>query len=307
MCGFREPGYLWKLPLPFVWGPIGGTQNYPWRFLVKAGLAGAFREFSRSIINTAQLRFSRRVRIAAKRAAAIMAANSTNQRDFRRVHGVTPKLLLEIGVQAVETRELNGEGSGGLNLLWSGELKHHKALHLLIAALAQIPESAPYQLRILGEGPLEGRWKRMARKQRVDHRCRWLGYLPLKEAFQQYAWADVLVFTSLRDTAGTVVLEALSRGVPVVCLDHQGAGDIVTSECGVKIPVTEPEQVADDLAQALTTLAGDPARLDTLSRGAAIRAEEYLWSRQSRRLADVYCRVWEDGVYSGNAARTGES
>ena len=26
MIGFREPGYLWKLPIPFVWGPIGATQ-----------------------------------------------------------------------------------------------------------------------------------------------------------------------------------------------------------------------------------------------------------------------------------------
>ena len=41
-CGFREPGYLWKLEAPFVWGPIGGTQNYPWRFLAWAGLVPPF-------------------------------------------------------------------------------------------------------------------------------------------------------------------------------------------------------------------------------------------------------------------------
>ena len=40
-CGFREPGFLWKLDAPFLWGPIGGTQNYPWRFLGEAGLRGA--------------------------------------------------------------------------------------------------------------------------------------------------------------------------------------------------------------------------------------------------------------------------
>src|SRR5436190_9673741 len=32
-CGYREPSYLWQLGVPFVWGPVGGTQNYPWRFL----------------------------------------------------------------------------------------------------------------------------------------------------------------------------------------------------------------------------------------------------------------------------------
>ena len=49
---------------------------------------------------------------------------------------------------------------------------------------------------------------------------------------------------------GVVGLEALSRGVPVVCLDHQGPGDIVTGDCGVKIPVTTPAQVSQDLRQS---------------------------------------------------------
>src|SRR3990172_9315616 len=30
---YREPGYLWRLGIPFVWGPIRGPENYPWRFL----------------------------------------------------------------------------------------------------------------------------------------------------------------------------------------------------------------------------------------------------------------------------------
>src|SRR5688572_19929337 len=34
ITGFREPGYLWKLPgVPFVWGPVGGAANVPRPFL----------------------------------------------------------------------------------------------------------------------------------------------------------------------------------------------------------------------------------------------------------------------------------
>ena len=51
MIGFREPGYLWKLDAPFVWGPVGGAQNYPWRFLTGAGLRGAVSEAIRSALN----------------------------------------------------------------------------------------------------------------------------------------------------------------------------------------------------------------------------------------------------------------
>ncbi len=51
MCGFREPGRLWKLDAPFIWGPVGGTQNYPWRFLPQAGFTGALKEGARNIVN----------------------------------------------------------------------------------------------------------------------------------------------------------------------------------------------------------------------------------------------------------------
>jgi len=31
--GFRFPGHLWKLDLPFVWGPLGGIETTPWRLI----------------------------------------------------------------------------------------------------------------------------------------------------------------------------------------------------------------------------------------------------------------------------------
>ena len=66
ILGFREPGYLWKLDAPFIWGPVGGTQNYPWRNLSQAGLIGGVREVLRNLVNGLQLRFSRRVHRAAR-------------------------------------------------------------------------------------------------------------------------------------------------------------------------------------------------------------------------------------------------
>ena len=119
----------------------------------------------------------------------------------------------------------------------------------------------------------------------------WMGCLPFEEALRQYDWANALAFTSLRDTSGNVVLEALAHGLPVICLDHQGVRDIVTPECGIKVPVTRPREVIDGLTGALTTLARDPALRERLGRGALERAREYLWSRQGERMADVYRQV----------------
>ena len=289
LVGFREPGYLWKLGVPFIWGPMGGTQNYPWRFLPLAGVRGALLEGVRSLINLLHLRFSPRVRRAVRKAALLVAANTQVQRDFVRVHGVKPRLLLDPGINetaAAGAKTFNPDAP--LRLLWSGSFEHRKALPLLLKALAGLPSDQRYELTILGAGPAEGRWRRLARSLGLEEHCRWLGWLPLDQALKHYDGVDVLVFTSLRDTSGNVVLEALSRGVPVICLDHQGAGDMVTSGCGFKIPVTTPHEVIRNLRQILSRLADNKQELYPLSAGAVERARDFLWSRNADQMAEFY-------------------
>lgn len=291
-CGYREPGLLWKLDAPFVWGPIGGTQNYPWRFLASAGLRGAIHETCRSVMNNLQLRLSPHVRSASRKAAVLLAANSTVQRDFARAHGVAPQILIETGLAEVRgTARKRDPRPGPLRILWSGLLIHRKALHLLLHALAQMPRGVSYELRILGEGSQRKRWQRLANRLGVAQHIAWLGRLPHHEALRQYDWADLFAFTSLRDTSGNVVLEALAAGVPVVCLDHQGMHDVVTDQCGVKIPVTTPREVVAELRASIIRMAEDAIQWERLSRGAVERAREYLWSRQDERMTALYFRA----------------
>jgi glycosyltransferase involved in cell wall biosynthesis/peptidoglycan/xylan/chitin deacetylase (PgdA/CDA1 family) len=292
--GYREPGYLWRLDAPFVWGPVGGTQNYPWRFLAEAGPLGALIEGARSVLNHLQLRFRPRVRRAASRARILLAANSTNQRDLARAHGVEPILMLETGIHPVAaTPRRSDSGRGALHILWSGDLAPHKGLVLLLKALSRSGRRLPCALRILGTGWLARSWRRMARRLKLEDRVTWLGLLPHPQALEQYRWADVFVFTSLRDTSGNVVLEALAAGVPVICLDHQGVHDMVTEECGVKIPVTTPGEVIARLSEALETLARDKALRARLSAGARARSRDFHWARQGERMTALYREVLE--------------
>jgi glycosyltransferase involved in cell wall biosynthesis len=292
LVGFREPGYLWKLDAPFLWGPVGGTQNFPWRFLGLVGAAGALKEIVRTLINVFWLRFSPRVRQAIRKASVVMAANSQIQRDFQKAHGFKPPLLLETGINTVKRKNVKkNRENGPLRILWSGKFEHHKALPLLFRALAALPPRIRYELKILGDGPLRQRWQKLARRLGLEDRCQWAGWLPHKEAMGYNDWADILIFTSLRDTSGSVVLEALSRGVPVICLDHQGVGDIVTPECGIKIPVTTPNGVIAHLLRAIISLAEDRTQLRSMSLAALERARQYSWSLNGEEMARIYYAV----------------
>jgi glycosyltransferase involved in cell wall biosynthesis len=293
LSGYREPGYLGKLDAPLVWGPVGGTQNYPWRFLPEAGPLGAVVEALRNVVNGLQLRLSWRVGSAARKAAAVLASSSTNRRDLGRALGIEALVLSDVGIEEIFGREVvvGAKDPGrppSLRVLWCGELSPRKALSLLIKALARLPKDVPYELRVAGDGRLRSRWQRLARRTGVAAHTQMLGKLPRPEVLNHYRWADVYVFTSLRDTTGTVVLEALASGLPVICLDHQGAHDFVTEQCGIKIPLSTPGQVVGDLRDAIVALARDPDRRRELSAGAVARAEEYLWSRNGERLAAIY-------------------
>jgi glycosyltransferase involved in cell wall biosynthesis/peptidoglycan/xylan/chitin deacetylase (PgdA/CDA1 family) len=292
MCGYREPGYLWRLDAPFVWGPVGGTQNYPWRFLGEAGVKGAAAELIRAGVNTLQLRFSPRVRRAARRAAAILVANSTVRRDLERAHGVATTTLIETGL-CRPPRGISRVPDPGrpLRILWAGHIEPWKALSLLIKALARLPDDVRYELRILGHGSQRPRCERLARALGVARHCTWLGWVPRDQVMLHYDWADLFAFTSLRDTTGTVVCEALGAGLPIVCLDHQGVGDIVDASCGIKVPVTTPREVTAGLRAAILKLARDRALCHRLGEGALRRARSYEWSHLAERTVSIYTDV----------------
>ena len=101
MVGFREPGYMWKLPIPFVWGPIGGLGQTDWRLLGLLPFAGKIEFFFRNIINWCHSKFLLRPRLAARKAAktgAFITATSENSREAKRLWGVDSTILCEVGM-----------------------------------------------------------------------------------------------------------------------------------------------------------------------------------------------------------------
>jgi glycosyltransferase involved in cell wall biosynthesis len=291
LSSYREPGYLWRLGVPFVWGPIGGFDDYPWRFLPSAGARGAAREAIRNVLNAAQLRFSRRVHEAARRADVLLTANSGGGAALARRLGVAPVRMLDVGAPPLAPAAGPRAGRRGpLRLLWAGSFVHNRPFHLLVEALRGMPAGFEFELQVLGSGPLEARWRRLARDAGLGDRCRF-ATLPRDEVFAAYRRADALVFLSLRDACGSVVVEALSQGLPVVCLAHQGAGDVVTDACGVRIPVSTPGDVVRRLREELARLAADRARLDVLGEGALRQAREHLWPAKIEETARLYREV----------------
>jgi glycosyltransferase involved in cell wall biosynthesis len=291
-CSYREPGFLWRLchgsdgPV-FVWGPLGGTQCFPAQMLRLVGIRGACRERFRSLLNRTYLRFAKRPRRVARAADVTLAANSSIKRDLDRLLGCDTRVLLETGIHLTPRTSVKAKGDH-LRVLWCGAIEPWKALQLLLHSVAMVPQAVPFRVRIIGNGSQRKQCEQLAKDFGIDKHIEWVGQLSYQETLRQYEWANVFVFTSMRDTSGNVMLEALSAGLPVVAVDHQGAHDIITDRCGIKIPVESPDQCATDIAAALERLATDSDQRHRLSEGARQRAEMYSWERQSVQMKDIY-------------------
>jgi glycosyltransferase involved in cell wall biosynthesis len=288
-CGYREPSDCWRLGAPFVWGPVGGTRPFPRAFLRELDLRGAVREVLRNIVNDCQLRFGLRVRRAMHSASVVMSANREIARDLQRRFGVEPRVQLETGISQLRTAPRpRRDETAPLKILWAGRLRSWKGLPLLLKGLAALPAECRYTLRVLGEGSSRERWQRLAERLGIAANIEWAAWPPYAGQLPHYDWADVFAFTSLRDTSGTGLLEAIAAGAPIIGLDHQGAADIMTEACAVRVPAINPRAAIDGFRDAIARLAGDADDLARLSAGAMERAAQFHWDRQWDVMRQVY-------------------
>ena len=150
------------------------------------------------------------------------------------------------------------------------------------------------QLTIVGKGKEEGRLRAAAVAHGVADNVRFVPWLPQEKLFEQYQTHDLFVYPSLHDFSGNAVLEALSFGLPVVCLDLGGPAQIVTPYAGVIVSTAgrDTTQVAAAMAAEILRVLSSPELLKELSHGAVARATQFALAG---RVAQFYEMVEQMG------------
>jgi glycosyltransferase involved in cell wall biosynthesis len=144
------------------------------------------------------------------------------------------------------------------------------------------------RLTIVGRGPEQGRLKADAAAYDLDENVDFISWLPQQQLFELYTSHDLFIFPSLHDSGGYVVIEALSQGLPVVCLDLGGPREIVTPDSGSVIGTAgrNTAEVAATMADEMFQLLTSSARLSTLSAGAVARANDFILSNRIAKFYD---------------------
>jgi glycosyltransferase involved in cell wall biosynthesis len=286
-----EPPLLWQLPIPFVWGPVGGGQVSPKTFRGYLGTA-AWTERLRD----ARMRlipFRPVLKKAARRSAMIFATNHKTAEIIERAGAARVELFLDTGIREdFLPAEVPQRPPGSqLRLLWVGSLIPRKCLPLAIEGLARVRD-LPVRLAVAGKGEMRRQWEGLAEKAGVGDRVEFLGEVPYNQMPALYRAADAFIFTSIRDAFGSQVLEAMAAGLPIIALDHQGVGAFVPGAAGVKVPVTVPCETIDGLARAIRTVAGSANLRNRMGQA----GWEFAWTQTWARRTQLMCRYYEEAM-----------
>ncbi|WP_028805876.1 glycosyltransferase family 4 protein [Streptomyces sp. 142MFCol3.1] len=283
---------LHRLGPPLVFGPVGGGQIAPRSH--RRWLGPAYRqERTRELlwVNAMSLRPSCRATL--RHAAAVLTTNRDTAQRARRLGRADPHLVLSDGVPDTLLKEPpHGEPEQDQRpptVLWVGRLTAIKAPELALRAFALLLDEVPdARLVVLGDGPLRPGLEQLTARLGVTGSVRFGGRLPWKQTLAAYDRADVLLFTSLRDSFGVQNLEAWARGLPVVHLDHQGVGDFSAPGCAVPVALGDPADLPQRLARALGGVLTDEEARRRMAGAGLHWARQHTWASKAELAERLY-------------------
>jgi glycosyltransferase involved in cell wall biosynthesis len=287
--------FLALLPVPFIWGPVGGGESPPRAFRPSFSLRGRIYEILRDLAQTSG-EFDPFVRLTARRAAVGLATTEETAARLRALGCRKVRVLSQVGLPSEEILRLGGfpiRQSEPFRLVSVGDLLHLKGFELGLRAFARLRSKFPAcEYWIIGDGPERKRLVRVAGELDLASSVKFWGAMPRWQVLEKLGECDVLVHPSLHDSGGWVCVEAMAAGRPVTCLDLGGPALQVTPETGIKLPATSPQQAVHDLALAMERLAFDPELRARMAQASRKRArEQFNWDDKGDHLNALYSEL----------------
>ena len=144
-----------------------------------------------------------------------------------------------------------GIPEGMVVFLCVGQLIEKKGYHLLLESIKRV--QGPYQVIILGNGPLDAQWKARTQSLGIDEHVVWGGFQSEQEMLRYYAASDFFLHTAIYDPSPLVTIEAISAGLPVLVSRQTGnAPETVRHGVnGYTFDIYNPDEVASSIQQAI--------------------------------------------------------
>jgi len=172
-------------------------------------------------------------------------------------------------------------------LLFIGRLVRSKNLGIVIEAFAKTLEIKPNaRLVVIGDGPMKKEWQEQAIGLGIEHRIEFKGYVSEQEKIDLISRCSALVFPSLIEGFGIVILEAFALAKPVIASWIDSSSELITNgKDGFLLPPFEPMI----WTKIMTNLLLNPAICERMGSEGQMRARKrYQLSDISEKMDLVY-------------------
>jgi len=285
----KQPSAIHSMGVPVVIGPLNGDINYPPAFSYMEGglvkLSVAVSRFAGKVLNFL---------IPGKRRASVILVS--NERTRKALPSTQAKVI-QLVANAVDLKSWDAppaksEGEPP-RFCFLGRLVDFKMVDLLLEAFKPVAKKYNAQLDIIGEGDKRAEWEALASHLGLAGHVTFHGWKKYADAAAIMAGADAMVFPSLRECGGAVVMEAMAVGLPVIAADWGGPADYVGDDnAGMLVKPDTKEGFVRDLTASITKIAADPVLARQMSQNARGRAErEFQWDSRVDALMKVYAEV----------------
>ena len=294
IAGWRMPSPLWQLPMPFVWGPIGGAGYIPPAFREMLSPSARLFESARDLNSWCSAR-SKAFRDCIRETSVVFAANEETEMFLKPFRGGKPLVRLPIvsisAEKAAAFKRPEGiDTSGALKLFAGGNMEGRKGVSIALRALAKAgARGLDYRYTVAGGGPEMPSLRKLAEElgimANVDFHPGFKGpdYIA---ALQDH---HIYFLPSFRESTPVTLLEAYLAGCYPVVADTSAQGEIVRLAGGTAVPLTDIDGLVEGLADALLECDADRARLRAENeKSLAILAEYFHSDRYDREVASAY-------------------
>ena len=287
---YSSPSFLCLLPIPFVWGPVGGGESAPKAFWQDFSPRGQVYELLRNLTRSVG-EIDPFVGLTAKRSILARATTEDTAERLRKLGANNVQVISQLGLSKTEITQLAqySSPSQAVRFISIGRLLHWKGFHLGLRAFAQanLPEDAEYW--IVGDGPERLQLEALTGELEIVHKVKFWNKLSRRETLAKLGECTALIHPSLHESGGLVCLEAMAAGRPVICLNLGGPALQVTETTGFKICADSPEIAVGKMATAMTQLAQDKEVWQTMSQEGIKRVQKFFtWENKGHLLAQLY-------------------
>lgn len=273
---FRNPCFLYKLQIPYMVGPFGGGEMTPHQLLPLFTRKERLREIIRDIAN--KLAFLNPfLHKSLNNASLILTKTEETKLLLSKWRGKT-HVHLEIGIERISKAETQRDMN---TFLYIGRFTYLKGIRLLLYAFKKYAVSHPEaHLLMIGRGDMESEITQFTKENNLNVVI--IPWLEQKELYKYYSTACAMVFPSLHDSSGNVVLESLSYGLPVICLDCGGPISVLgenLKELVVSTKRAEIDDIISEIEEKMNILVSNNILYQAIQKKSITRAESLIWEK----------------------------